>query len=471
MNTDRSTRRGGAAIASSSLVASGCLLAAFALAGCAPPIESGGSEALCAKDQIIGCECAAGAAGEKVCGDDGKFGACVCPDADATDAGTGRKPDAITGGDTTAPNVPDAVVELDTTAPTDGDQGDDDATTDASSPDSEADAKLPVQLAAAVTTVAGSGSSGDDDGPGLDATFQRPLGIAAIGDTVYVSDFQGNRLRAIKDGVVTTVAGSDYGGVDGDAKVAQFRHPSGIAVDKTALIIADRDNNTIRRFETTTGKVTTIAGSGVKGFSDGVGVQSKLAGPEGVTVGDNGVIYIADAQNHVIRKILVSGAVQSQTKGGIGFLDGNAKTAKMAAPSGVAAWKNRVYVADTVNHAIRYIIPDQALVNTLAGNKTIGGKDGKGSAAQFNFPRGVAVNADGVVFVSDTGGHRLRRIETDGTVSTIAGTVAGHVDGPAIGAAFSQPWSIALGAEGSIWVADSANRRVRKFFFAPVDAP
>jgi sugar lactone lactonase YvrE len=444
-------------IATMAVTATCCFLVA-----CAPPVGNDGTEAPCTSGQVVGCKCASGGTGEKVCATGGKFGACACPDAGPIDAGGGRKPDAIKADDTVGPNKPDAVLIQDVT---------DDAGVDAGGPidAAVADTGKPVELTAEVTTVAGTGAIGDDDGPAAETTFQRPVGAVAFQGAVYVADYKGNRIRAIKNGAVTTAAGGVYGLNNAKGAAAQFRHPSGMAVDKNTILIADRDNHAIRRLDPATGAVTAVAGSGSKGLKDGSGGAAAFAGPEGITVADTGVAYVADTQNNRLRRLKQNGLVESITVGGIGFADGPGKVAKFAFPADVAAYKKQVYVADTVNHAIRLFATDSGTTSTLAGNKILGSADGKGKAARFNYPRSVAVNSKGVVFVADTGGHRLRRILPDGTVTTLAGTSAGYTDGPAEAALFSKPWGVAVDAAGALWIADSDNRRIRKYHLVPVE--
>jgi len=356
---------------------------------------------------------------------------------------------------------------------------------------------LPVQAEATVTvsTLAGSGTQGFADIPGVGAKFNSPRDVAVDSTgTVYVADGGNNRIRKIlPNGTVSTLAGSGTAGfADGVGAAAKFHLPDGVAVDSAGTVyVADTFNQRIRKI-LPDGTVSTLAGSGVNGFNDGAGSTAKFDFPFDVAVDSAGTVYVADQFNHRIRKILPNGTVSTLAGSGTaGFADGAGATAKFNYPKGVAVDSTgTVYVADEFNHRIRKILPD-GTVSTLAGSGTQGFADGDGAAAKFNNPRGVTVDSAGTVYVADTNNYRIRMILPDGTVSTLAGTgAAGFADGVfanevggaakfhvtkgvavdirhtplyvIIGAKFNHPIGVAVDSAGTVYVADQDNQRIRK---------
>ena len=213
-----------------------------------------------------------------------------------------------------------------------------------------------------------------------------------------------------------------------------------------------------------TARITTIAGDGLPGASNGGGRRTRFADPFGVVLDQAGNLYVADGgDNNTIRKIDAAGASTVLAGGTEGYAEGKGSAASFNTPSGLAIdAAGNVYVADTGNNAIRKITPD-GTVSTLAGDGLAGDKDGKGAGAQFNGPVGVAVDASGNVYVADTYNDRIRRIAPDGTVTTIAGGKrAGNVDGPAAQALFDTPTGVAINADGALFIADTANHAIRK---------
>jgi sugar lactone lactonase YvrE len=265
------------------------------------------------------------------------------------------------------------------------------------------------------------------------------------------------------EGTVVTVAGNGtLGFADGNSADARFYQPTGVALDADGNIyVADAENHRIRRI-TPTGTVSTLAGSSTNGSADGTGADAQFNSPRAVAVDASGNVYVADGVNHKIRKITSAGVVTTLAGSGTsGFADGDGTAAQFYFPKGIAVdGDGNIYVADDINHRIRKITP-AGTVSTLAGS-TSGTADGDGAAAQFNSPRGVAVDVSGNVYVADAGNHRIRKITPTGTVSTVAGSTSGVTDGDVATAKFNEPAGLAVDASGNIYVADDANERIRK---------
>jgi sugar lactone lactonase YvrE len=324
-----------------------------------------------------------------------------------------------------------------------------------------------------VTTFAGSGVIGSANGVGTAAEFFGPEGIAfdAAGN-LYVADLGNHRIQKVTpDGTVTTLAGSGVAGfADGVGTAAQFSGPTGIAVDADGNIyVADTFTQRIRKI-TPTGTVTTLAGGGTYtfggapgGFADGPGADARFFLPKALAIDASGNIFVADDINNRIRKVTPAGIVTTFAGTTKGFADGTGTSAQFDRPSGIAIDESgNLYVADEFNTRIRKITPAGA-VTTLAGS-TSGFADGNGTAARFKRPKGIAVDNDGNVYVADAEDNRIRKITPTGTVSTIAGDkngFAGYKDGPGDQAMFRAPSSIAIDASGNIFVGDAANHRIR----------
>lgn len=210
--------------------------------------------------------------------------------------------------------------------------------------------------------------------------------------------------------------------------------------------------------------VLRFAGDGTAGMRDGAALQARFADPFGVVQDKTGNLYVTDAaDNNVIRRIAPDGQVSVYAGGKEGFTDGERTQATFNTPSGIAIDKQgNLYVADTGNHAIRKISA-QGQVTTLAGNGQAGDRDGDSTSAQLNAPLAVAVDADGNVYVADTYNDKIRRISSDGKVSTIAGGKRnGFMDGAAGDALFDTPSGIALNSHNDLIIADTRNNAIRK---------
>lgn len=262
-----------------------------------------------------------------------------------------------------------------------------------------------------VSTFAGS-TNGYRDGQGTEAQFTHPHAIAIdANDNLFVTDNENHRIRRISpEGLVTTIAGSEKGDTDGTVEEALFSFPYGIAIDKdNNLFVADRRNDKIKKI-TPEGMVATLAG-GSKGFRDGHGVAAQFYGVYGLAIDANDVLYTADG-NEAIRKITPEGTVSTVAGGlGPGYMDGSPETALFSAPFGVAVdYLGNIYVADSDYGRIRKITTE-GIVTTLAGRgDTDGYVNGLGSEAKFNEPENLLVDLELNVYVSDTQNNVIRKI-------------------------------------------------------------
>jgi ABC-type branched-subunit amino acid transport system substrate-binding protein/sugar lactone lactonase YvrE len=324
-----------------------------------------------------------------------------------------------------------------------------------------------------VSTLAGDGHRGYRDGPGPQARFAGPIGGMAIDrqGNLYLPDPFANRIRRITpDGMVSTLAGTGSPGyVDGPIATAQFSGPTGLAVDAAGNVyVADGGNQRIRIIQTD-GTVTTMAGTGGPGYRDGPAGEAQFNAPFDVAVSSTGVLYVADAGNDRIRAISPDGMVTTLAgSGGRGFKDGPPEQAEFNGP-----WKltlaadGTLYVADGVaifvrgNHAIRRVASD-GTVSTVAGTGRPGLEDGPAIEAGFYWPEDVDVDAFGNIYVADSHSSRIRVITPEGVVYTLAGSGRmGYADGPGPEAAFLGPVGVLVDGSGHLFVSEYASLRIR----------
>jgi len=265
-----------------------------------------------------------------------------------------------------------------------------------------------------LTTLAGSGSQGGMDGTGKAASFNRPDGITNDSRNLYVADTSNHKIRKIEisTGIVTTLAGSgNQGAEDGTGTAATFYNPSGITTDGSNLYVSDQANHNIRKIVIDTGVVTTLAGSDGTGDADGTGAAASFNYPAGITTNGSN-LYVADAYNHKIRKIVIaSGTVTTVAGSGIqGGTDGTGKAASFNYPGGITTDGSNLYVVDYGNHSVRKIVIATGIVTTVAGSGAIGEADGTGTAASFYYPNGITSDGNNL-FVADSTNQKIRRIE------------------------------------------------------------
>ncbi|MEK6152733.1 IPT/TIG domain-containing protein [Flavobacteriaceae bacterium 3-367] len=312
-----------------------------------------------------------------------------------------------------------------------------------------------------VSTLAGS-TAGFAEGTGENAQFTSPYGVAVdASGNVYVADRFNDKIRKITpEGMVSTLAGSIGGFANGTGENAQFDQPFRVAVDAGGNVyVSDTKNHKIRKI-TPSGVVSTLAGS-IGGFANGTGENAQFDNPFGVAVDTEGNVYVADENNHKIRKITPNGSVSTLAGSTQGFVDGTGTNAQFFLPSGVALdGVGNLYVADTGNHKIRKITPD-GVVTTVAGS-TQGFANGPGTTAKFNQPLGVTIDVEGNAYVADTGNQKIRMITSIGVVSTLAGTTQGFMDGTGSIAQFNAPLGVSMDADGNMYLADGGNHKIRK---------
>lgn len=335
----------------------------------------------------------------------------------------------------------------------------------ACSKDSEPTAETPL-VYTTVGTLAGSGISGFVNGSATVAQFSYAEGLAADAQgNVYVAEAGNACIRKITPaGVVSTFAGDGTPGlVNGPAATARFSSTADLAFDPQGnLLVADYGNNCIRKI-TPGGIVSTLAGTGVAGFVDGPGTVAQFSDPEGLAIDAQGTVYVSEYGNYSIRKVLPNGTVSTVAgTGRRGYADGPGRSAQFVGPEGLALdAKGTLYVADFAGHRIRKITAD-GVVSTLAGTGVGGYADGDASTAKFYGPVGIAFDAQGNLIVADAGNYCIRKITPAGTVSVLAGTrVLGYADGPVGTAQFNAPAAVTTGARGVLYVAEYSNH-IRK---------
>ena len=321
-----------------------------------------------------------------------------------------------------------------------------------------------------ITTVAGNGTAGfsGDGGKATEAQLSRPSGVAVDDKgNLYIADRSNDRIRVVNSkGIITTFAGDGVDGFKGDsgpAAQAQLSKPFGLALDKKGnLYIADRGNNRVRRINPQ-GIIHTVAGDGGFFFmgDNGPAYRASIAGPTGVAVDKNGVLYIADRNNNRIRSVDTQGMIR--TIAGTGHQDYNgdsemARDTNLHLPFGVALDQDgKLLVVDRSHYRIRRVDTRRGGITTVAGNgiKMFAGDGGPATGAKLSFPHGIAVDKKDNLVISDKGHYRIRRVTQDGIIQTIAGNgIRGNIgdDLPVLEASIYGATSLKLNNKGEIFI-------------------
>jgi trimeric autotransporter adhesin len=330
--------------------------------------------------------------------------------------------------------------------------------------------------------VAGTGSVGKsgDGGLATSAMFYKTRGVAVdASGNIYVVDSWNHRIRLVtkSTGIITTVAGTGSGGYSGDGGLAtslKLYFPTGVAIDASGNIyIADNNNDRIRMITTSTGIMSTVAGTGSGGYSGdgGLATSAELRLPSGVALDASGNIYIADNANSCIRMVTKSTGIISTVAGtgsyGSSGDGGLATSAMFYNPYGVALdASGNIYIADTRNHRIRLVTKSTGIVTTVAGtgSGSYSGDGGLATSLKLNFPAGVAIDASGNIYIADSSNNRIRMVTmSTGIMSTVAGSGLDDYSGDgglATSAALNSPLGVAL-ASGNIYIADNNNHCIR----------
>ncbi len=277
--------------------------------------------------------------------------------------------------------------------------------------------------------------------------------------------------------IISTIAGNGtvgYGGDGGMATAAEFHYPVGIGVDAAnTLYIGDYTNDRIRKI-TPTGIITTVAGNGTHGYSGdgGSATAAQLAWPSHVAVDAGGNLYIADNANNRVRKVDPAGIITTIAgNSGIHGYSGDggpASAAMLYIPDDVVYdhFTGNLYITEAGNHCIRKMTPG-GIITTVAGNGTFGfsGDGGAATSAQLNTPYGIAIDAAGNIFIADFNNYRIRKVDTEGKITTVAGTGVNAYSGdggPATAAEISEVQCVIVDGEGNVYFADTDNERIRK---------
>jgi len=331
-----------------------------------------------------------------------------------------------------------------------------------------------INASGKIRPIAGTGTSGDagDGGDALSALLNEPSGIFKDATGIYIADTKNHKIRKVDtSGDISTFAGT---GTPGDADdgvtdplLALLNEPRGVFKDGTDLYIADTKNHKIRKVDAS-GIISTIAGTGDAGNTgDGAAATSARLNEPNNMVFFSGELYIADTKNHIIRKVDTSGDISTIVGGGVLGDGGFARLARLNEPNGIFKDDTDLYIADTRNHRIRKIDLLTNIITTIAGTGEAGstGDGGAATSARLNEPRSVFVAPSGNLYIADTKNHKIRRVNTSGTISTFAGTGSSG-DGSdfsysATSVALDEPYDVMI--EGNyLYIADTKNHKIRR---------
>jgi streptogramin lyase len=332
---------------------------------------------------------------------------------------------------------------------------------------------IPILAQESLKTISGTvQTAGTNNGPASQALFSDPTGIAvAVDGSVYIADNQNHTIRKISaNSTVETFAGKagEPGNANGPKSEARFDSPSGIVVapDGT-LFVTDTGNHTIRCISAN-GDVSTIAGiAGQSDFANGIGSDARFNSPLGIARSTSGTLYVADSGNHVVRAIAPDNTVT--TLAGEpevwGSSDGTGAAAHFNNPVGIAMDSHgAIFVADANNYTIRKISSLGEVTTFVGLTGKDGSADGPGTQARFGKPAELAIDSRDNLYVTDSLNHTIRKITSAGFVSTVAGLVGrdGSNDGVNGAGRFFNPYGIAVSPKGELFIADTYNQTIRK---------
>ncbi|MFD1141442.1 T9SS type A sorting domain-containing protein [Larkinella insperata] len=337
----------------------------------------------------------------------------------------------------------------------------------------------PRLFAQTITTVAGNGTQGfsGDGGLAINARLRNPQDVAADSQgNLFVADTDNNRIRKIApNGTISTIAGTGSAGFNGDGKAAtsaSLNRPSGVAVDAQGnIFITDRLNQRIRKIDAS-GMISTVAGSGIRGFAGdgGAATSARLADPQNITLDGQGNLFIADSENNRIRKVNTNGIINTVAGNGSADFSGDGGLATDAAlyvPQGVAVdAQGNIFIADLLNLRVRKVTTN-GIINTVAGNGSTGfnGDNQAATSASLDIPQNVMVDTQNNLFIADILNHRVRKVASNGIINTVVGSGLQGFSGDggiATSANLYRPASMALDAQGNLFIVDSQNHRIRK---------
>jgi sugar lactone lactonase YvrE len=315
-----------------------------------------------------------------------------------------------------------------------------------------------------VSTFAGTGSVGLGNSTLLSSTFNHPYGICSDSSgAIYVADALNHCIRKMQGGNVTTVAGNGISGdVDANGTSARLNSPTGVYFKNGYLYICDNLNNKIKRMDAS-GNVITIAGSGAWTHQDGPVSSAAFKEPKSLVVDNNNVVYVADYENHCIRKIANGQVTTIAGAGGVsGDQTGLAANARFYRPRDLCIdAQGNIYIVDLMNNKVK-VLTTGGNVNLVAGSGSQGGNDGVGANASFDRPVGIDWFPTGELCVLDAVSAKIRMVTVGGVVTTIAGTgSSGYTNGPSLNATFNLPQDICFDPTGNLYVGDDNNNVIR----------
>lgn len=328
-----------------------------------------------------------------------------------------------------------------------------------------------------ISTVAGTGQAGfgGDGGPATAAQLRSPIGIAVdSAGNLFIADSSNFRVRKVTaDGAISTIAGTGRPGFAGDGgrATAAFVWPTVLALDASGnLLIAESNNNRVRKIDGN-GIITTFAGNGTPSFAGdgGPAASAQLSTPQGLAVDTAGNVYISDGGNYRIRVVSADGTISTFAGNGTPGYSGDggpALNASFLFPEGLTFdAAGNLFVVDAGFAHIRRIAQSDQTITTVAGASHYAGDGGLATFALLYVPRGLATDSAGNVFIADSGNSVVRKIAIDGGISTVAGA-GGYGNagdgGPATAAQFFDPVSVAVDSDGTVYIADDVDNKVRK---------